>query len=87
MLFQKILCSLLFISAFAFGEGISNTTGYHKNATLQRASAVTMIENIDWSSTEKVLDVECRHGKITAFIEEYLTQSSLVGVGISKEMI
>lgn len=78
---------ILFFPLVLFGEGIEEAVQYHKNSGLQWDLAVSFIQEIKWNQNDKILDVGCGDGKITALIAEICTEAAVVGVDISSSMI
>lgn len=64
-----------------------DATDYQHNSTAQQKWARELIEKLEIKGNEKVLDIGCGDGKITAEIAEKLSEGSIIGVDISKEMI
>lgn len=80
------LVSML-IPFFVFSSGIEDAKTYHNNSQLQWGVALKTIENVSWKETERVLDVGCGDGKITAFLAEKIPHGSILGIDISQSMI
>lgn len=70
-----------------YGSGVEDAKGYHKNSGLQWTAAATTLDRINWKGNEKILDVGCGDGKITALMAENLTSNAVIGVDISESMI
>jgi len=85
----SILVSLLFIAVAAqiFSDGIKDAISYSKNSKLQWNIAMETIDLVQWAGSERVLDIGCGDGKITAQIASKLTRGAVLGVDISKAMI
>jgi trans-aconitate methyltransferase len=85
----------LFSSIFAFlfaheQTAIShswNPLEYQKNSSIQKSAAEEMIEKIQFSGRESVLDIGCGEGKITALIAKKVPQGKILGIDISPSMI
>lgn len=60
---------------------------YHSNSGAQQAAAKHLINLLQLSGNENVLDVGCGDGKITAEIAKLLPQGSVLGIDASSEMI
>lgn len=60
---------------------------YAQNSESQRASAVAFLSKLSLEGNEKILDVGCGDGKITAEIARVLPRGYAVGVDISPSMI
>ena len=64
-----------------------NAEDYHKNSANQQRWAREVIAKLELKGNEKILDIGCGDGKITAEIASYLPNGSVLGVDISPEMI
>jgi trans-aconitate methyltransferase len=64
-----------------------NAEDYYKNSANQQRWAREVIAKLDLKGNERVLDIGCGDGKITAEIASYLPNGSVVGVDISQQMI
>jgi trans-aconitate 2-methyltransferase len=64
-----------------------NAPGYARIARLQEAMAAEVLALLDLKGTERVLDLGCGNGKVTAEIAARLPEGSVVGVDSSAEMI
>lgn len=64
-----------------------NASGYNRVSALQKWLADKSLAAIDLAGSERVLDVGCGDGKITAEIAERLPTGSVVGIDPSSEMI
>ncbi len=60
---------------------------YARRSGLQEAMAAEVLALLDLKGTERVLDVGCGDGKITAEIASRVPQGSVVGVDPSQDMI
>ena len=60
---------------------------YHRRSALQKWLAARSLTGIDLSGSERVLDIGCGDGKITAEIAERLPSGSAVGIDPSTAMI
>lgn len=63
-----------------------NAEDYHKNSANQQRWAREVIAKLKLKGNERVLDIGCGDGKITAEIASYLPNGSVLGVDISPEM-
>lgn len=63
-----------------------NAVGYSEISRLQEAMAEEQLALLDLAGTERILDVGCGDGKITA-IAARLPRGSALGVDPSREMI
>lgn len=68
-------------------HGIQDPVTYSKNSSLQWNLAMEMIALVPWSGCERVLDIGCGDGKVTAFLAGKLPQGSILGIDISQKMI
>lgn len=82
-LFVLFLC----VSTAVHATGLEDPKGYAKNSSLQWNWALQAIEKYPWSNTEKVLDIGCGDGKITALISKKYTKAQVIGLDISNPMI
>jgi trans-aconitate 2-methyltransferase len=64
-----------------------NAKDYRDNSSIQQEWARELIARLELKGDEKVLDIGCGDGKITAEIAGKLPYGSIVGVDNSKEMI
>lgn len=80
-----LLC--IIVHAFLGAAGIENAGGYHHNSSLQWDWAVESLENYPWRGDERVLDVGCGDGKITALLAKNLPDGFVVGLDVSSKMI
>ncbi len=64
-----------------------NATDYAKNSSEQQKWARELIAKLHLRGDERVLDLGCGDGKVTAEIAEQLPRGRIVGVDLSQEMI
>jgi trans-aconitate 2-methyltransferase len=64
-----------------------NAPEYTKIAGLQEAMAAEVLALLQLKGTERVLDLGCGNGKITAEIANHIPDGSVIGVDASAEMI
>jgi trans-aconitate 2-methyltransferase len=64
-----------------------NPNEYFKSSSEQQKWAQELIAKLSLNGDERVLDIGCGDGKITAKIAELLPNGSVVGIDNSKEMI
>ncbi len=81
--FPKYLLIFLF-PLLLFAKEIEDAKTYHVNSELQRNIATETIKLISWKKSEKVLDIGCRDGKITALISKKVPKGSVLGIDISQ---
>ena len=64
-----------------------NAPGYARIAGLQEAMAAEVLSLLDLKGTERVLDLGCGNGKVTAEIAARVPEGTVVGVDSSANMI
>src|SRR5438477_952823 len=64
-----------------------NAAGYSRISSLQAAMAQEVLALLDLKGSERILDVGCGEGKITAEIASRVPRGSVVGVDPSRDMI
>jgi len=64
-----------------------NASAYYERSALQKWLADESLAGLDFAGSERVLDVGCGDGKITAEIAERLPSGSVVGIDPSTRMI
>ena len=64
-----------------------NADDYSRGATLQQRLARKMLMSVPLKGTERILDVGCGDGKITAEIAAQVPEGSVLGVDLSRNMI
>src|SRR5262245_58802429 len=64
-----------------------NASDYSRHSNLQRVMAEKQLELLTLDGTERVLDVGCGDGKITAGIAARVPRGSVLGVDPSRDMI
>jgi trans-aconitate 2-methyltransferase len=64
-----------------------NASGYQSVSQLQEAIATEQLSHVTLREGDRVLDVGCGNGKITAAIASRVSQGSVVGVDASQNMI
>jgi len=64
-----------------------NAPGYTRIAGLQEAMATEVLALLQLSGTERVLDLGCGNGKVTAQIAARVPEGNVIGVDASAEMI
>lgn len=85
-----LILILLFLtptSMLISGEGIAQASEYQKNSDLQWQWAVDSLASFPISEHEKVLDLGCGNGKVTAYIAEKVPLGIVVGLDISEAML
>lgn len=86
-LLTTVLISLITLAQAPGTEGMQDAATYSKNSSFQWNVAMKTISLVPFLGTERVLDVGCGDGKITAYIASKLTKGEVVGVDISDSMI
>lgn len=84
---SPILMLCLICHALLGAAGIENAGGYHHNSSLQWDWAVESLASYPWRGDERVLDIGCGDGKITALLAKNLPDGFVVGLDISPQMI
>jgi len=64
-----------------------NAADYHKNSASQQNWAHELIEKLHIRGDERILDIGCGDGKITAEIAQMVPDGSVVGIDSSAEMV
>jgi len=64
-----------------------NPADYRNNSPAQKAWAGELVEKLRLAGTERVLDIGCGDGKITAEIAAQVPEGAAVGIDSSEEMI
>ena len=64
-----------------------NAADYHKNSASQQNWAHELIEKLQIKGDERILDIGCGDGKITAEIAQMVPDGSVVGIDSSEEMV
>ncbi len=64
-----------------------NPQDYHKNSSEQTKWGLELLEKIDFTGNERVIDLGCGDGKITAEIASRMPLGSILGIDKSEEMI
>lgn len=82
-----LLLGPLFTTSLSADPGIFRPTEYQNNSQPQWEWAMSALQKVSFNDTDKILDVGCGDGKITAWIAEQYSQATVVGLDISEEMI
>src|SRR2546423_11961789 len=64
-----------------------NAAEYYRRSSLQEAMAQEVLALLDLNGSERILDVGCGDGKITAEIASRVPKCSVIGVDPSQDMI
>jgi trans-aconitate 2-methyltransferase len=86
----SIIIPLIIWSSFGSllaSQGIKNPHTYEKTSHLQWIWATESLGKFPIEETDKVLDIGCGNGKITAYIAEKVPKGCVVGFDISEEML
>ncbi len=91
-IFHRILGMKLFFylalsTGMIFGQGVQDAGTYHNNSSQQWNLVENWIESISWEGNERVLDVGCGDGKITALIASKVPSGQVVGLDVSPSMV
>lgn len=81
------LLSSLYFSSLVANQGIFLPSEYQNNSGPQWEWAMSALQKISFSDGDKILDVGCGDGKITAFIADQNPRVFVVGLDISAEML
>jgi trans-aconitate methyltransferase len=60
---------------------------YSNHSSIQKDAASHLLKSILWKGSERVLDVGCGDGKITAAIADFIPRGNVTGIDISAEMV
>jgi ubiquinone/menaquinone biosynthesis C-methylase UbiE len=69
------------------GTGFTLANAYSQNSKIQQIWAIDAINSFFWNGNERVLDVGCGDGKITALIAQRLPNGTVIGLDVSSNMI
>lgn len=88
-MFNRYLFVFLFALAaqLGFAAGLQDPKGYAKNSSLQWNWAISALERYSWKGDERVLDLGCGDGKITAWIANNKTRGLSVGLDVAPAMV
>jgi trans-aconitate methyltransferase len=64
-----------------------NAADYHKSSPSQKLWARELIEKLEFFGNERVIDIGCGDGSVTAAIASRVPQGAVTGIDSSKEMI
>ncbi|MES2345148.1 MAG: class I SAM-dependent methyltransferase [Chlamydiota bacterium] len=78
---------LLIINLSGASQGISLVNDYQENSSLQWNWAMESLKKFPFNENDKVLDVGCGDGKITALIAKQVTHGIVIGFDISEKML
>jgi trans-aconitate methyltransferase len=60
---------------------------YDKSSSAQYKWAITLIDDLDLKGDERILDIGCGDGKVTAHLASLVPDGGVVGIDLSGEMI
>jgi trans-aconitate methyltransferase len=88
----KNLCKTLFLASYFFVCADSaadqwNGQDYAKNSSVQLTHAQRLLKNISFNGDEKILDIGCGDGKITALMATSVPHGSVIGLDPSEAML
>lgn len=69
------------------GDGISLSDAYKQHSSLQWTWAIESLKHFPFNPSDKVLDIGCGDGKITALIASKVPNGTVVGLDISLQML
>ncbi len=84
-----LLFVLSIATLFAGNDGIFQAQGYQQNSQLQYEWDLALIHRYPWRGDERVLDIGCGDGKVTAYIANQCLGKggSIFGTDVSASMI
>jgi trans-aconitate methyltransferase len=82
-----LLLVLLSLSSVLQAAQLDDAKGYNKNSSLQWQWAMSALEKYPWNGTERVLDIGCGDGKVSAFISQHCTKGFVAGLDMSPSML
>jgi trans-aconitate 2-methyltransferase len=85
--FVSLVLSVVFSNlVYSASQGIFDARSYSEASNLQEVDAKRFLEKVNITESERVLDLGCGDGKITAYIST-LTKGWVYGVDVSTEMV
>jgi trans-aconitate 2-methyltransferase len=82
-----VFAACLLATRVILGAGLEDPKEYEKHSNRQWVWALHALDRYPWQGTERVLDIGCGDGKISAFISEKQTRGPVIGLDISEAMI
>lgn len=82
-----ILVSIVFCHSLSADQGIRNAKDYQNNSNLQWNWAIESLANFPLDESDKVLDLGCGSGAITAVIASKVPSGIVIGLDISNIML
>jgi len=64
-----------------------NAESYHVNSAAQKKWAEDILKTVRFKGDERILDIGCGDGKITAYIARTLPKSTVLGIDASQDMV
>lgn len=64
-----------------------NPEQYQEHSSPQQVAALSLLQKLNFSGNEDILDVGCGDGKITALLSQLVDKGHVVGIDISEKMI
>lgn len=64
-----------------------NPCTYHSNSSVQLEAAKSLISQSTFAGNEKILDIGCGDGKITAILLKLVPRGSIFGIDLSQDMV
>ena len=83
----KIICLVSLASLAIYAQDLWQGEAYAKHSTSQKLSAERFLERVTLHPTDRLLDVGCGDGKISARLASDLPMGSVVGVDLSPSML
>lgn len=77
----------ILLSASFLAGGMQEPELYKHNSNLQWRLVTDSLDRYCWRGDERVLDVGCGHGALTAYMAAKLNSGSILGVDVSEKMI
>lgn len=85
---KSILVLSLFSSLlFSHEVHIWDANQYHKNSSSQKKTSEYILEKFTFNGHEKILDLGCGEGKITAHLAALIPNGKITGVDLSPQML
>lgn len=84
---MKFVFMFLMASTLLHAGGVQDAKIYHNNSQMQWNVYVQTLDQTSWNGSERILDIGCGDGKITAIIASKVENGSVLGVDISQAMI
>ncbi len=84
---KLIVLFLLSSCNFTFCNDEWNAESYYQHSSVQRTIAEEILSMLVFDGTERILDIGCGDGKITASIAEKVLNGKVLGIDLSQVMI